>query len=229
MVKKRRFPFNLQFFAEGDGFGSQDSAGDGDENQQEGGENPGGRDGSDDSGQKTFTQEEVTRMMTREKNQGKKSVLKSLGFKSEDEAKNAVKMLNTLLDLQKTPEDKANDSARKANDEKEEAEARASRAENKLSCLMAGVGNDSIDDVLAIALLKVSEDKDLDKVLAEMKKEKKYASFFGKNEDGSDSGTGSRPGHSSKDQGNKAGQFGRDLVEKRPASNAKRSSYFKED
>lgn len=229
MVKKRKLPFNLQFFAEGDGQDSQDSSAKDDKDQQDKGQDPDSGDGSDDSGQKTFTQEEVNRMMTREKKQGKNSVLKSLGFKSEDEAKNAVKMLNTLLDLQKSPEDKANDNAKKAKDEKEEAEARANRAENKLSCLMAGVGNDSVDDVLAIALLKVSEDKDLDKVLAEMKKEKKYASFFGKNEDGSDSGTGSKPGHSSKDRESKSGQFGRDLVEKRPASDAKRSSYFKED
>lgn len=229
MKRVKGLRYNLQFFGESDG-------GEGASGNESGTEDNGGEAGSGsggDSGNKqerTFTQEEVNKMMAREKKQGKSSVLKSLGFKSEEEAQNAVKMLNTLLDLQKTPEDKANDKATKAEDEKKDAERRATAAENKLSCLMAGVDKDSVEDALAIALLKVSDDKSLDKVLEEMKKEKKYSSFFGGGGDGSDSGTGTRPGHSNTGgRSNEPGQFGRDLVKQQKNPAVKKSSYFKED
>ena len=48
---------------------------------------------------------------------------------------------------------------------------RAAAAEAKLACVTAGVQKDSIDDVLAIAAAKVTDDKNLDAVLEEMKKE----------------------------------------------------------
>lgn len=227
-MRRHFLPFNLQFFAEGDG---GEAGAEGGEGTQEGGTDGGAKDegGSAGQGQKTFTQEEVNRMMTREKREGKKSVLSSLGFKTEDEAKNAMKLLNALMDSQKTPEDKANDKVKGAESEKEAAERRAEAAENKLACVMAGVAKDAVDDVLAIALLKVSDDKPLDKVLADMKKEKRYSSFFGQ-EHGSGEGTGNEPGHGSGSGkgGSKPGDFGRMVADSALGSAPKKSSFFKE-
>lgn len=232
MKRKNLIPFNIQFFAEG-GENTDPSETPG----EEGGEDSGSKDaGSDtnnknsgkESPERTFTQTEVTAMMAREKNQGKKSAIKDLGFKSESEAKQAIKLLNALLDSQKSPEDKAKEGTNKANDEKNDAIRRAEAAENKLACVMAGVSNDSVDDVLAIALLKVTDDKPIDKVLAEMKKEKRYSSFFGSAS--GDSGTGTNPGHS-KNGNNNETDFGKSLAEYVNSSSGskKKSAFFEED
>lgn len=233
MRKKNLFPFNLQFFAEGGGEetsgepGSEvaENSGSGGDNSQNGGDDLG------DGKQKTFTQEQVSAMMAREKRQGKNAIIKDLGFKSEGEAKQAIKLLNALLESQKTPEDKVKDAENKAEDKTMEALRRAEAAENKLACVMAGVNNDSVEDVLAIALLKVTDDKPIEKVLAEMKKEKRYSSFFG---DGSasGSGTGTSPGHSrgSGNGGGADGDYGKMLAQSSiaAASAGKKSSFFME-
>lgn len=211
-------PLNLQFFAEGDddiddpGTGGE---GDGDNGDQ-----------SDKSSDKTFTQAEVTAMMTREKKEGRKALLKQLGFKTEAEAKNAIALYNALVESQKTDEDKAKEKEQNLANEKSDAEKRAELAENKLACVMAGVKNDSVDDVLAIALLKVTEEKNLDTVLAEMKKEPRYAGFFQDGDNGDD-GTGSDPGHSKdgKDNEDKKGSYGASLAKKQ-SSSTKKKTYF---
>lgn len=239
MKRKSLVPFNLQFFAEGEGEGEpsvtpggegEKSGSEGEGSTAEGG--AGTKDTKEGTAEKTFTQSQVTAMMTREKNQGKKAAIKDLGFKSESEAKQAIKLLNALLDSQKSPEDKAKEGTTKANDEKDEAIRRAEAAENKLACVMAGVSNDSVDDVLAIALLKVTDDKPIDKVLAEMKKEKRYSSFFGSAS--GDSGTGENPGHSKgSNTGGNAGNYGKRLAQSFSTADSsggkKKSAFFMED
>lgn len=235
MKRKNKLPWNIQFFADGGdqsnpGEGGQDSGGDGNNAGGDPEGNNAGKDTNTSNNQKTFTQEEVNRMMTREKKEGKKSILTSLGFKTEDEAKSAVKLLNALMDSQKTPEDKANDKANKSEADKDEAERRAERAENKLACVMAGVSKDSVDDVLAIALLKVSDDKSLEKVLEDMKKESRYNSFFGTNDtSNNNSGTGTTPGHGNGGGSGKDGDYGKMLFESSGMAPTKKSSFFEED
>lgn len=213
-------PLNLQFFAEGDddiddpGTGEE---GDGDNDDQ------GGK-----SSDKTFTQAEVTAMMTREKKEGRKALLKQLGFKTEAEAKNAIVLYNALVESQKTDEDKVKEKEQTLESEKSDAEKRAELAENKLSCVMAGVKNDSVDDVLAIALLKVTEEKNLDTVLSEMKKESRYVGFFKEEGEGDgDNGTGSNPGHTKDkgDDGDKKGSYGASLAKSQKPS-TKKKTYF---
>lgn len=223
---KTLLPLNLQFFAEDDNPGNDDSN---------------AKDGSDDSGsdngekedhanhgeEKKFTQEEVTRMMTREKNEGRKAAIKALGFSNEEEAKKAASLLKALLDSQKTDEEKANEEKNNAINQKSDAEKRASEAEAKLTCFLAGVNKDSIDDVLSIALPKVTDDKDLSKVLDEMKKNNRYSSFFEEGSDGKDSkgGTGNPPGHSGK-KGEEKGGYGKRLATQTKPVEKKKSNYF---
>lgn len=170
-VVKKMLPLNLQFFAEEDKpDGGEDNNPDESEKQE--------------PDVKTFTQDEVNSLLASTKKEAKKNVLSSLGFKSEAEAKNSISMLNKLLD---------DESADNSEDNKEsENEKRALAAESKLTCLLAGVDKDSIDDVVAIANKKVTQEKDLSKVLEEMKGEKRYSSFFCDD----NKGTGSDPGHS---------------------------------
>lgn len=220
---KNLLPLNLQFFAEkNEEDGEDDSKGESDDNDDSDDED------QNNPGEKTFTQSQVNRMMSKEKKEGKSSMLKALGFKSEAEAKKAVAMLNAF----KSDEEKEQIEKDELTKSKSEAEKRAQAAENKLACLTAGVSKDSLEDVLAIALLKVTDEKDLDTVLAEMKKQAKYSSFFGniEDEDGKkkkeDKGTGSDPGHS-------AGKGGKDSKENygarlaKSAGAKKKNSYFK--
>lgn len=174
--------------------------------------NSAGNQNDDVAGQKqrTFTQEEVTRMMTREKQQGKQSVLNALGFKSEDDAKSAFNLLKALQDSQKSEQEKAEESKNTAVQQKADAEKRAELAEAKLSCVVNGVDKDSIDDVLTIALSKVTDDKNLDAVLAEMKTQAKYSSFF-KSESGN--GTGNPPKNNNEGGKSNEADYGKRIAE----------------
>lgn len=214
-------PFRLQFFAEGDDGQSNDNGQNGNENSNgDGGEqNSSDNGGEQNKGEKTFTQKQVSDMMAKEKKQGKQSVLNALGFKSEQEAKDAVSLLKALQESQKSDEQKQEEAKKAALDEKEKAEQRAIVAEAKLTCIENGVNKEAVDDVLVIAMAKVSDDKKLEDVIAEMKKEKRYSSFFTAEDGGSSNGTGSTPSHSSS-KGSNENNYGKQLAEK---FNAKKS------
>ena len=176
------------------------------------------------SGEKTFTQSQVTAMLTKEKKEGRRSMLRSLGFKSEAEAKSTLGLLQQLMG--KNSEDK-NEPASNTEDDAETKTAlqRAENAEAKLACVTAGVNKESIDDVLAIARLKVTDKKDLETVLVEMSKEAKYTSFFSGEQ--SSKGTGSDPGHLKDKKSTQAGSYGARLaassVQKKDTN---KSTYF---
>ena len=218
-------PFNLQFFADGNGDegqngdgqanGNEDSKG-GDDSQNKTGEDNGEQ---NKGAEKTFTQKQVSEMMAKEKKQGKQSILNSLGFKTEQEAKDAMSLLKALQDSQKSEEQKQKEANDAAVAEKEKAEQRAILAESKLSCVENGVNKESIDDVLTIAMSKVTDDKSLDDVIADMKKEKRYASFFVDGNEGGSNGTGTTPSHSSSKKQNED-DYGKKLAER---YNAKQS------
>lgn len=193
---KLLIPLNLQFFAEGeDGAGEGDNAGagaadagqqgNGDQNHEGGNSN---KSGDDESGKK-FTQAELSAVAATEKKQGKQSILNLFGVKSEKEAKEQAAAFKQWQESQKDTEQKLKDSQEATS----EAEKRAAAAEAKLACVTAGVQKDSIDDVLAIAAAKVTDDKNLDAVLEEMKKDTKYKGFF--NTGTGSAGTGSSADH----------------------------------
>lgn len=217
---RKGIPFNLQYFAEEGGSEENGNGGSEDVSENENNDDS----GKEEKSEKTFTQSEVSAMMAREKKQGKNSVLKSLGFTSEKEAKDAFNLLKALTDSQKSAEEKAKEIEGKATKEKEEAETRAMMAEAKLSCIINGVDKDAVDDVLVIAMAKVTDDKSIDDVLTEMKKEKRYASFF--NGGTSEDGTGNPPGHSTQGGKSKNWDYGKSLAEANKSTNKKKKSYF---
>ena len=209
MKNEKMFPLNLQFFAD-------DSNNEGSKNEDQ--------NSNDNSGEKTFTQSEVNNMMAKEKSEGKRSVLKSLGFKTEDEAKDVIAKYNEFIESKKTDDDKAKEALKKLKDESAEALKRASIAENKLACFALGISGEYIDDVLAIASNKVTDDKNLETVLKEMKDDKKYESFFIQ-ENNNSGGTGSNAGHSGNSSSEKKESYGERLGKQAVKNNVK-SSYF---
>lgn len=221
MKKKNFLPMNLQFFAEGD------STDEGKANEGNGSEAD-VTDDVDEGGEeteKTFTQSQVSAMMTKEKKEGKMSILKSLGFSNEKEAKDAIALLNALQNSQKSDKEKLDDANEKSQIKLNEVEARAIAAESKLICLENGVDKDCLDDVMAIASSKVDDDNSLEDVIKAMKKDSKYASFFVSK----DKGTGKVPGNNSgNDDKDSIGGYGKSLASKaaKMASSEQKSSYF---
>lgn len=203
---KKMFPLNLQFFAEADDADNDDTQVDDVQTDKD--------DGADDDSKKTFTQEEVNSLLSASKKETKKSVLKSLGFKSEAEAKNSISVLNKLFDNDNGGSDN-NDSGN------DEAKKRAEIAEAKVTCLMAGVEKSCIEDVIAIANKKVTSEKDLSKVLDEMKEQERYSSFFSSE----NSGTGSDPGHSGPSD-SKSENYGKKIAESNKSNNSNGKSNF---
>lgn len=224
---KQVLPMNLQFFAEKDDDnddvtkGGTEESGDGGTGDDNGDKDTGGQKGKPE---RTFTQAEVDAIATKEKKEGRKALLKQLGFKNEAEAQAAMKLYGALVDSQKSEEEKKDEKLKGLEDSRTDAEKRAEAAEEKLACVMVGVNKDSLDDVLAIAKLKVTDEKSLDKVLAEMKKDARYVSFFG--EESKDGGTGRGPGHTSRSDGTKKGEFGKSLAQPKGNGKKEKKSFF---
>ena len=154
----------------------------------------------DDKGKsgKTFTQDQVTRMMAREKNQGRNAAYKELGIDPKDTK--TVNMFKAFIESQKTDEQKAAEKESENQTKVTEAEQRAQVAEAKAEAMMLGVKPQYVDDVVTLALAKMTEDSDLKTVIGEFKT--KYPVWFGESGDEDDK---------DKDKGNgksKTGQKG---------------------
>lgn len=128
--------------------------------------------------EKTFTQEQVNRMMTREKNQGRNSVYKELGINPKDTK--SIAMVKALLDSQKTDEEREAEKKSENESKITEAEQRAALAEAKAEAMMLGVKTEYVDDVVTLALSKMTEDSDLKTIIGEFKT--KYPVWFGESE-----------------------------------------------
>ena len=215
---KNLIPFNLQLFAKGgEGENTEPSVeqnNNGDQNQQ----------GNQNSGAKTFTQDEVNTIGAREKNQGKNSILKLFGCADENAAKTEAEEFKKWKETQLTEEQKRAQEQKKLTDSAAASEQRVIIAESKVTLLSAGVTAESLEDVLAIAMGKVTEEKTLDKVIAEMKKEQKYSGFFG--ESSFNGGTGSSASHNKGGQNNSAGNIGERLAKAKLANTAPKSKFF---
>lgn len=152
--------------------------------KDKGGDDKGGKSG------KTFTQEQVNKMMTREKNQGRSAALKELGIDPKDSK--MVAMVKALIASQKTDEQKAAEKDAENQTKMNEAEQRAQVAEAKAEAMMLGVKTQYVDDVVTLALAKMTEDSDLKTIIGEFKT--KYPVWFGESEDddkgGKDKGKG---------------------------------------
>lgn len=177
---------------------------------------------------KTFSQEQVTRMMTREKNQGRNAALKELGIDPKD-----TKMIATvkaLIEAQKSDEQKKIEQEQKANSELDEANRRAEIAEAKAEAMQLGVKSQFVDDAITLAMAKVTDDTDLKTVLGEFKQ--KYPLWFETDEDDKNSTGKKGTGSSVKDQkGGKKKETqtlgARLAAKRRPSANKK--SYWSKD
>lgn len=215
--------------------GGNDSGNDGgNQNQNQGQNNPnngGNNSGNNDSGNggKTFSQEDVSRMMAKEKQQGRNAVFNELGINPDDSS--TIALVKAFMAAQSAANDDsgnndaANDAAVKA------AEQRARVAEMKADAMKAGVKAQYVDDAVDLVLARYTDDNnDFNSILNELKS--KYGIWFeDTDEDDSNNagkrGTGSTI--SSKQQGGTKGNESEGLGKRlaglrKPAT--KKSSYF---
>lgn len=168
---------------------------------------------------KTYTQEEVNRMMANEKRQGRQSVMKELGLDPED--KDALKKAKGTLDSQKTQAQLDSEALKAEKDARSEAEKKAEQAERKFAVYASGCKKEFIDEVMALAAVKVNDSTDFDAALKAVKE--KCPSFF---EDDSDGGTGSGQGHKKQKTDKKPGSLGSSLAQSVVSSNPTTNPYF---
>lgn len=144
-----------------------------------GDKNDAGTGGGDKPVGKTFTQEQVTKMMTKEKNQGRAAALKELGINPNDTK--AMAMVKALLDSQKTDEQKDAEKQSVEAAALAEAEQRAVKAEAKAEAMQLGVQPRFVEDVVTLALSKLTDDGDLKTLIGELKT--KYPVWFEESEE----------------------------------------------
>lgn len=170
------------------------------------GEGAGSDSGSNDSGskstEKTFTQRQVSAMMSKEKKQGREAAYREMGIDPND-AK-MVSMFKAFIESQKTDEQKANEIAAQQAAKIAEAEERAKIAEAKAEVMQLGILPQYADDAVTLVLAK-SKDTDIKSVVEELKT--KYPIWFNASANGSDNNnsTGQKGTGSSVKNDNKGG------------------------
>ena len=164
--------------------------------------------GADSVTEKTFTQAEVSRMMTKEKQQGRASAYKELGIDPSDT--NTVSMFKAFIEAQKTTEQKANEQKAENDAKLAQAEEKARIAEAKATALKLGVKSECVDDVVALAITKVTDDTDVDAIINDFKS--KYSFWFTDSSDDDTENPVGKKGTGSSISGKKSSSKGSDSV-----------------
>ncbi len=199
-------------------------------------ENNGSTDNTNDgsgSEEKTFTQDDVNRMMAREKKQGAQSVLNRLGIKKLDAG--LEKEIKDYLESKKTDAQKQAEAAVNENKAIEEANNRALAAEIKAEAMQAGAQTQYVDDIVILIMAKASKESELDIETAISEIKTKYSVWFtssseedakGKKKSVGEKGTGSSVS-SGKDKQEKGKNLGERLAANRRKSSGKKSYWSK--
>lgn len=138
---------------------------------------------TDPKASKTYTQEEVNALLAKEKRQGKNSVLKALGLQSVDEGKATIEAAQKAANVNKTAEEVAAEALNAEKTARSKAESDLTVAQRTIAVMKAGFKPEYVDDVVAIASVKVTEDKDFDAVIEDMKKTHQFYLVEQKKED----------------------------------------------
>lgn len=168
---------NLQYFAEP----SEEDKPDGEDKPPED-QKP--KDPSDDKkseDDKTFTQEDVNKIAAKEKKSAKEAILKELGIEDFDNAKDGMKKFKEWQDSQKTEQEKQQEKLNNLSKEKDSLSTENQDLKAQLSAMKKGVLGDSVEDVVALAKQRVSDDVTIDEAIDQIIE--KYPHFAGKEEE----------------------------------------------
>ena len=213
---KERF-LNLMCLDNEGGAGGGSGTGNGEGEGSDGNNNP----------EKTFTQEELNSILASEKRKNISNVYKDLGFEKPEDAK-------AFIEKYKDEEEKKKDDLTKAQDrvaelEKEKAtEAKKAReAEYKFKAIEEGCDAKNATDVVALAISKMTDDKDFDAALKEVKES--YPIMFESSNNDNNPGTGSSANNPRrKSTGKELEGIGKRLAEQRKYNaKSKANEFFK--
>ena len=216
----------LQFFAAdgaGSGAGGEGGAAgtDGGQGGDNGNQAGSGAAGSQGTGAKTFTQEDVNRMMANEKRTARSALLKELGYEVKDgKITETVATIKGILDQGKTQQQLDQEARTTAETNLAEERSKNSALQARVDVMTAGVKPEFVADAIAMLLPQVTEQKPLSKLLEEYKT--KYPEWYG--ESSGSSGTGNSTKNGRNTGGTQSG-LGKRLAESNKS--AAKSSYFK--
>lgn len=170
------------FSAEGSGAGSGTGEG-GTEGNQGSNENPGGEgtntggtgDGTPPEGDKTFTQEDVNNIATKEARKAQEKLFKELGIEDFESAKEGMAKFQEWQDAQKTEAELQSEKLTKLEKSHAATQAENETLKAQISAVKAGVRADSVEDVVALAERQVTEDVSIDDAIQQVIK--KYPHF----------------------------------------------------
>ena len=230
-MENEMFKIPMQYFAEDDNkTDGDDGANDNSNNSSNDGNNSDNKNvtGSNDGEkkEKTFSQEQVNRMMAKEKNQGRNAVYNELGINPKDAKQ--IEAVKAYLESQKTDAQKEAEKQIAADVAIKEAEERAKLAEAKAEAMMLGIKPQFVEDAVTLALSK-SDDRDIKSILSEFKT--KYPVWFEDEEGAKSKGTGSSlkgtQANKSNDENNKPQGIGARLAAQRKGAKSKTSYWSK--
>lgn len=124
---------------------------------------------------KTFTQEEVNGLVTKESKKAQEKIFKSLGFEDFKSAKEGLEQLKEWKNSQKSEAEKQTEALTAKEKELETALSEKKNLEAKLSALTLGVNADSVDDVITLSTRLVSDDVSIEDAIGQVLK--KYPQF----------------------------------------------------
>jgi len=180
--------------------------------------------------ERVFTQDEVSRMMAREKHQGRNAVYNELGIDPDDTS--AVQMFKAFVEAQKSEEEKRAEADAKQQQEMMDMSEKLRHAEAKAALMQAGISADYVDDAVIIALSRISANDTLDVETVAKDLKSKYSVWFGDgNETGKEKqstgkkGTGKTATGGNSNSSNKEGitGIGKRLAENRKSQTPKTS------
>lgn len=125
--------------------------------------------------EKSFTQKQVSAMMTKEKKQGRAAAYKELGINPKDTK--MVNMFKAFVASQKTDDEKEAERQSEEAAKLEEANNRAMIAEAKAEAMLLGVQPKYVEDIIALAISKIKDDdSNIKTIIGEYKT--KYPDWF---------------------------------------------------
>ena len=176
--------------------------------------------------QKTFTQRQVSAMMTREKKQGRNAAYNELGIDPNDT--DTIEIIKAFATAQKQQKEESGEAD---NEKVAAAEAKARNAEAKVQAMTMGVKPQFVDDVVTLANARAdaSDDADFKSIIGDMKQ--KYPDWFGASGDDKSQkgqrGTGaSIPSSSGAGNNNPEEGIGKRLAAQRKSRSKKNFSYW---
>ena len=194
---------------------------------------------------KTFTQEDVNRMMAREKNQGRAAAFSELGLDPNDA--NMMNMFRAFVSAMQSGSEQDNQQSAQQQIKIAEAESRAKKAEAKAEAMQLGVNPQYVDDAVTIIMSKLDDNNDVKTLVGELKT--KYPAWFNDNQQNNDdkgkggkqnqqannqqqnnqtgqNGTGSSVGNATNNNNKGVSGIGTRLAAQRKQGNSQKSSFW---